>query len=388
MDKMLKEQLEEVVFRDNWFHATDSQGEFEEVLDFIKKQRIFQTFNTSEVDLKVSESGLFAADEEELKEFEGSHQYLEDIKKDLERTQIYLSSAKSKKNKILISQSAENKLWSSFGIDCQLVRESFAKRPQDFFITKTLDETKRLEKPLYAVKSFHKIRGFMGQKTYSILPQEELFSFLDDDLNSKYWKVTFKEGYVSHDICFANWEIKDDLLSIKAKKALDDDNATFGVSLKTSDTGSSKVYVQTSCYTQGKVVFLGNSIEIEHNRNRNIADFLDDLNNLNASMSNFSGKIEDLDNIDIKYPSNVINTIGTQAGIHAIALREILEEIVLFEDLTALNCYLFLHEAVDYMKDKNLGSKERRFEIVEKLATYLNPAYDWAKIDIPTAIGK
>lgn len=238
-----------------------------------------------------------------------------------------------------------------------------------------------------------KILG-LGSKQYEIIDQEQLLKVITDWLDDRHpGKYTFREGYYTHQLTYAKFDIDDAIsptyVSAWKKAGLPQsllDQSHISVTLMTDDTAECAAKALIEMAIAGTRFILGNPIEVIHRSGYGGIDgFKKEMEKVDMSIRTELDALSDLMGVTLVHPEQATIMALKKAGIPKIskkACKELIDDLLFGGTESAYIVYLNLHGILDTSIGRAL-SDERRLRIVLALRGLLKE--DWSRFDVPSA---
>lgn len=217
----------------------------------------------------------------------------------------------------------------------------------------------------------------MHSEGYVIIPADEAIAAFEEELKRDYEYLEYANGFVSHAYLYAEYLLKDELAEgafqlILEKGGKKVDKVEAGVVFYTSDVGDSSVTASIYYKVDGKKIQLGESVRMPHKGDASVEKFRGHLKNMGRLFKEGEERIEELGNIPILHPSEVLLTIReSNPWLPKAITTAVAEELKLLTDATAIDVYIALNEIIDRKKSMEGMSPEAYINLCEQVAKLL-----------------
>lgn len=170
-----------------------------------------------------------------------------------------------------------------------------------------------------------KVRAVHGgdKSDYAVLPMPELFEVAALYMKENYQNVAFSEGYFSHLLTTASWEIRDDELLDSYRELLlqygqtADSQLTASVRVHSSDVAASGANIFCSLLEgkEKRPLVLGNALKLEHSGGATIESFAANMVQIFARYKEAVEGLSKLFHVNVNYPANVMAGLMKRTGI-------------------------------------------------------------------------
>lgn len=170
-----------------------------------------------------------------------------------------------------------------------------------------------------------KVRAVHGgdKSDYAVLPMPELFEVAALYMKENYQNVAFSEGYFSHLLTTASWEIRDDELLDSYRELLlqygqtADSQLTAFVRIHSSDVAASGANIFCALLEgkEKRPLVLGNALKLEHSGGATIESFAANMVQIFARYKEAVEGLSKLFHVNVNYPANVMAGLMKRAGI-------------------------------------------------------------------------
>lgn len=170
-----------------------------------------------------------------------------------------------------------------------------------------------------------KVRAVHGgdKSDYAILSMPEIFEVAALYLKENYHGVTFADGYFSHLLTKASWEIKDNELLDSYRELLlqygqiADEQLVASIRVHSSDVAASGANIFCSLLegANKRPLVLGNALKLEHSAGATIESFAANMVQIFARYQEAVDGLSKLFQVNVNYPANVMAGLMKRAGI-------------------------------------------------------------------------
>lgn len=181
-----------------------------------------------------------------------------------------------------------------------------------------------------------KVRAVHGgdKSDYAILPMPEIFEVAALYLRENYHNVTFAEGYFSHLLTTASWEIQDDELLDTYRELLlqygrtADTKLSASIRVHSSDVAASGANIFCSLLEgeNKRPLVLGSALKLEHSGGAAIESFAANMVQIFARYKEAVEGLSKLFHVTVNYPANVMAGLMKRTGIGKYLTAQTVEQ--------------------------------------------------------------
>lgn len=216
------------------------------------------------------------------------------------------------------------------------------------------------------------------ESDYSILNAFELVTTLKNGLSDRFRNATFKDGFLTHSLCSATYELHDKKIIEIYKPYLEkmgyENISEFNAVLKFSTSDVAQCGANLYPYlTRGKTsIQIGTPLPLAHKHKATIETFAANVEGIYALFEQSVEKFEDLADLELQYPVDCFANICKKLSIantyssDALSLFEMTKKA----KASALEMYIALWEIITAMNNNN-EPETKIFATQEKIARVL-----------------
>jgi len=232
-------------------------------------------------------------------------------------------------------------------------------------------------------------------RDYSILPIDDLLSYLKNGLDRRFPGAKFERGYTDHATTSASFllpEQKDDLLATYTRtleahgKKMLADALMPGIRFTTSDVGFSSAKISALLYGLELPFSIGGVVAVEHRWEKKPDEFGNAIDQVFAQFGNVIAKLEELEYLALEYPVNAMTAMCKKLSLPKKAATEAINmfEMTCGPTATAHDVFMAMQEILFILKTEHTP-QPKLLSVEETLARAL--CLNWSNFDLAKVEG-
>lgn len=227
---------------------------------------------------------------------------------------------------------------------------------------------------------------------YKIIPADKAISALEKELSIEHPLFSYLSGHVSHEYLYLEYILNDDVMENSFRLVLENmgikvESLKAGVRFSTSDVGNAMVYAAPFYVLNGIKIQLGRGCGCRHDGNGSVETFKEEIKKLGMQFKESEDRIEELGNMDIKYPAGCLQHILDKKAktlprkIAQSVLEKALVDYSGGKKATAIDIYILLNDVIEEAKKKKALTPTQIINMSEEVSKliYIN----YSDYDLP-----